>query len=194
MSKGSYMKDEMIIELYWNRSEKAISETDKKYGAYCYRVSFNVLSNKEDAEECVSDTYLKTWNSIPPTRPTRFMAFLGKITRNISLNLLKMNTTKKRGGDLVRVIEEELDECAPKNPVEEEVNRGLLLDCINAYLNRQTEIKANIFVRRYWYMDTVKAISDRYKMNESTVSTILMKMRKELREYLMKEGFTYEWS
>ena len=187
------MKDEMIIELYWNRSEKAISETDKKYGAYCQRVSFNVLSNKEDAEECVSDTYLKTWNSIPPTRPTRFMAFLGKITRNISLNLLKMNTTKKRGGDLVRVIEEELDECAPKNPVEEEVNRGLLLDCINAYLNRQIEIKANIFVRRYWYMDTVKAISDRYKMNESTVSTILMKMRKELREYLIKEGFTYEW-
>lgn len=183
------MNDEMIIELFWNRSENAISETDKKYGAYCYRVSFNVLSNKEDAEECVSDTYLKTWNSIPPTRPTRLMAFLGKIARNISLNLLKMNTAKKRGGDLVKVIEEELDECAPRNPVEEEVNRGLVLDCINSYLGRQTELKANIFVRRYWYMDTIKAISNRYKMNENTVSTILMKMRNELKENLMKEGF-----
>lgn len=189
MSKGNCMNDEMIIELFWNRSENAISETDKKYGAYCYRVSFNVLSNKEDAEECVSDTYLKTWNSIPPTRPTRLMAFLGKIARNISLNLLKMNTAKKRGGDLVKVIEEELDECAPQNPVEEEVNRGLVLDCINSYLNRQTELKANIFVRRYWYMDTIKAISNRYKMNENTVSTILMKMRNELKENLMKEGF-----
>lgn len=189
MSKGNCMNDEMIIELFWNRSENAISETDKKYGAYCYRVSFNVLSNKEDAEECVSDTYLKTWNSIPPTRPTRLMAFLGKIARNISLNLLKMNTAKKRGGDLVKVIEEELDECAPQNPVEEEVNRGLVLDCINSYLGRQTELKANIFVRRYWYMDTIKAISNRYKMNENTVSTILMKMRNELKENLMKEGF-----
>ena len=189
MSKGNCMNDEMIIELFWNRSENAISETDKKYGAYCYSVSFNVLSNKEDAEECVSDTYLKTWNSIPPTRPTRLMAFLGKIARNISLNLLKMNTAKKRGGDLVKVIEEELDECAPRNPVEEEVNRGLVLDCINSYLGRQTELKANIFVRRYWYMDTIKAISNRYKMNENTVSTILMKMRNELKENLMKEGF-----
>ena len=183
------MTDKEIINLYWKRSEKAIVETDKKYGPYCYSLSYNILSNKEDAEECLNDTYMKTWNTIPPTRPTHFMAFLGKIIRNISLNLLKKNTAKKRGGDIIKIVSDELEDCIPdNNSVEAEIDYHILMNCINSFLSGQPSTKANIFVRRYWYMDTIPLISQRFKMNENTVSSILFKMRKELKKTLEKEG------
>lgn len=182
------MTDEMIIDLFWNRSEQAIAETDRKYGAYCLRISFNILQNKEDAEECVSETYLKAWDAIPPERPRHFRAFLGKVVRNISLNLLKMHAAKKRGGDAVKIVSDELYECIPDNSLERELDYRIVLNCINGYLRNQSELRANIFIRRYWYVDTIPAISDRFKMNENTVSSILLRMRKELKELLIKEG------
>lgn len=183
------MTDKEIINLYWKRSENAIVETDKKYGSYCYSLSYNILSNKEDAEECLNDTYMKTWNTIPPTRPMHFMAFLGKVIRNISLNLLKKNNAKKRGSDIIKTVSDELEDCIPDSSnVEDQIDYRILIECINTFLSKQPSNKANIFVRRYWYMDTIPSISQRFGMNENTVSSILFRMRQELKSSLEKEG------
>ncbi len=121
------MTDESIVALYWDRNEDAILETSRKYGNYCFTIAFNILSNKEDSEECVNDTYNKTWNSIPTQRPTLLQAFLGKITRNISLNRYKENTAQKRGGHRFEVVLDEIGEISSKEPSPEEAAEELSL-------------------------------------------------------------------
>lgn len=187
------MNDEQIIKLYMERSEKAIGETYDKYSAYCYSVSFNILKNSEDAEECVNDTFQRAWESIPPNNPKNFKAFLGKIARNISLNKLKYNNTQKRGSGNIDVLLSELEECViDKFNVEAEVCGKELSRMINDFLAALPIDKRKIFVRRYWYMSSAKEISEQYDISEEKVKSTLFRIRKQLKSYLEKEGMIYE--
>lgn len=184
------MTDESIVALYWDRNEDAILETSRKYGNYCFTIAFNILSNKEDSEECVNDTYNKTWNSIPTQRPTLLQAFLGKITRNISLNRYKENTAQKRGGHRFEVVLDEIGEISSKEPSPEEAaEEGELTKAINDFLGSLPRDKRVMFVRRYWYSDDVRDIADRMNIPENTVSVTLRRIRVKLSSYLTERGF-----
>lgn len=183
------MDDNKIIELYFERSEVAISETADKYGRYCHYISYNILHNNEDAEECVNDTYLGAWKSIPPQRPSRLSTFLGKITRNLSLNRFKQYNAKKRGFGQTELVLSELEDCIPTPiSVEEEVNEKILVESLNAFLYKQPKIKRDVFIRRYWYLSAIHDIAEQYSMSEGKVTSMLFRLRKELRLHFEKEG------
>jgi RNA polymerase sigma-70 factor (ECF subfamily) len=185
------MDDAAILDLYFARSERAVGETAAKYGRYCKTVAFNILRNNEDAEECVNDTYMKAWNAIPPERPAIFPSFLGKITRNLSLNRYKEQRTQKRGGGEVALALDELDECVPSGvSVEAEVISRAVSEVISAFLRSAGEVERIVFVRRYWYIEPVAAIAARFRMSESKVKSMLFRTRNRLRVYLEKEGIT----
>lgn len=187
------MNDQQIIELYMERSEKAVSETYDKYSAYCNSISFSILQNSEDAEECVNDTFQKAWESIPPNRPSNLKAFLGKIARNISLNRLKHSKTQKRGSGQIDVLLSELEECiSDKFSVENEVDSKQLSQSINAFLESLTAEKRKIFVSRYWYARSIREISAQYNISEEKIKSILFRLRKQLKSHLEKEGMIYE--
>lgn len=184
------MEDVHIVQLYWDRSEKAIVETAIKYGKYCTTIAQNILGSNEDAEECVNDTYMNAWNSIPPERPKALGAFLGKITRNLAFNKYKHNRAKKRGGGEISVVLDELAECiSGRDSVEDEVTSKELAKEIENYLASLSETKRRIFVCRYWYADSVKDIAKRFRMKETAVSMTLNRLRKELQTYLEERGF-----
>lgn len=185
------MRDEEIINLYWERQEKAICETDKKYGKYCSTISFNILQNNEEARECVNDTYLKTWNNIPPQRPNVFKIYLGKIARNLAINQYERKKAKKRDYTL-EIALEELNECiSSNNNVEEELNYNELVNMLNTFLSELSQNKRKIFLERYWYLYSIKEISSNNKISESNVKIILLRLRNQLKNYL-KEGGLYE--
>ena len=182
------MEDSKIIELYWARDENAISETDKKYRNYCNYIAHNILQNSEDEIECINDTYFKTWNSIPNARPNIFKLFLGKITRQLAINKYEKNRAKKRysGVDLVL---DELEECVPYHQdMADEVEYAELTTYINDFLKTISNKSRNIFIDRYWYMNSVNDISKKRKIAEGNVKVILHRTRKELKEYLEKRG------
>ena len=180
--------DEMIIQLYWQRDENAISQTDAKYGKYCFKISRNILSDNRDAQECVNDTWLRTWNAIPPTRPTKLKLFLAKITRNLSLDRLRQQSSEKRGGILQAL--HELDECtAGTCGVETHLEFTQLTDCINIFLGTLTEKERGIFLRRYFFGENIQEISMRYCVRQGSIYTILSRTRAKLRAYLEKEGY-----
>lgn len=184
------MKDENIIQLYFERDERAIGETDRKYGAYCYRVADNILHNREDSEECVNDTWLRAWDAMPPTWPGCLRMFLAKITRNLSFNRYKAKTAEKRGGGETELVLEELEECLPGNM---DVERSYLARELTASINRFVRAlpvrDGNIFVRRYFYSEPISEIARKYHMAESSVRVILHRTRKKLKKQLEKEGF-----
>lgn len=185
------MKDEEIIDLYWTRQENAINETDKKYGRYCRTISFNILQNNEEVRECINDTYLNAWNSIPPKKPNILKIYLGKITRNLSINQYKRKNSQKRDYTL-EIALEELEECISSNSdVEEELHYNELVNRINCFLSELKEEKRSIFIQRYWYLYSIKQISDNNNMAENNVKIILWRLRKQLADYL-KEGGLYE--
>lgn len=185
------MNDNKIIDLYWQRSESAILETDKKYGRYCHTIAYNILYNDEDAEECVNDTYMRTWKSIPPQRPECLSAFLGKITRNLSIDRYRKSERKKRSGIQVELVLSELEDCIySKNGIEEMMKEKFLVQCINQFLYRLPEKKRNIFIRRYWYLYPIAQIAKQYSMSENKVTLMLFRMRKDLKFYLEEEGIT----
>ena len=185
------MDDKEIVDLFWTRAEIAISETAKKYGRYCYYIANNILHNNEDAEECVNDTYHGAWKTIPPQCPQMLSTFLGKITRNIALNKYKQYNSQKRGGGQVQVALSELEDCiSAPNEIEALADEGLLVDCINSFLYEQPKGKRDIFIRRYWYLSPISDISEQFGMSESKVTSILFRLRKELKHYLLKEGIT----
>lgn len=185
------MKDSEIIDLYWARSEAAIAETKKAYDSYCHAISYNILCNHEDAEECVNDTYWKAWRSIPPQRPARLSAFLGKITRNLSLDRYRSLNRQKRGTGQVELVLEELSDCiASPEDVEQQIEEKLLMKCINDFLYQLPEQKRNIFIRRYWYLYSIAELADQFEMSENKVSLLLLRMRKSLRSHLDQEGVT----
>ena len=183
------MEEKEIIDLYWARSENAIRETAKKYGAFCHSIAFNILANHQDSEECVNDTYLHTWNAIPPRRPSKFGAFLGKITRNLALNKYAMYSAQKRGGGQVMLAVEELAECLPDpNTVERQIEDRELAELLNHFLAGLPGEARKIFLRRYWKLDSVKTIAMDCGMTESKVKMSLMRTRGKLRSYLEQEG------
>ena len=183
------MDDRKIVQLYMDRSDQAISETSKKYGRYCHYIANNILHNEEDAEECVNDTYLRTWNSIPPKQPKLLRTFLGKITRNLSLNRWEKLSAEKRGGGQVSLALEELSECIPSNEnTDSIVDNMVLKTALDHFLDELPAQTRIMFVRRYWYMSSVKEIADEYGFSESKVTVTLFRTREKLKTVLEKEG------
>lgn len=183
------LADEAIIALYWERSEQAISATEGKYGKYCTCIARNILNDFEDAKECVNDTWLRAWNAIPPGKPQRLAAFLGKITRNLAINRLEKVCAKKRGGGAMEVLMEELGECLPDRRTGVDMAEDFVVrDAINRFLAVLPAENRKLFVRRYWYFSSIRDIAADYGMGESKVKMALLRMRAEFRRFLEKEG------
>lgn len=183
------MDDKRIIALYWERSETAIAETAHKYGKYCRYIAFNILCNEEDSEECVNDTYLRAWNSISPHRPSVLKTFLGKITRNLSLDKYeKLNAQKRNNGQITSIFDE-MQECLPASDNTENIIEEMdLTDILNRFLSSLPAEQRKIFMRRYWYFSSIKEIAVDYGLSESKVKMSLYRLRNELKSLLEKEG------
>lgn len=183
------MDDKQIVDLYWKRSESAISETAAKYGGYCYSIAYNVLSNTEDAEESVNDTYLAAWNRLPPHRPAVLSTFLGKITRYISISRWRSRAAYKRGGGEMVMALEELGECvADTLDVETSYAHKETVKAFNRFLDSLPETDRNIFLRRYWCLDSIADIARSFGFSQSKVASMLHRTRQKLRRNLEKEG------
>ena len=182
------MEDLEIVELYWARDERAISESDAKYGPLCRSIALRVLISPEDSEECVSDTWLRAWNAMPPQRPARLGAFLGKITRNLSLNRWRRDHAEKRYGGETALALEELGEIVSGKSLEDEVQRRELARILNGFLRSLPDRDRDLFLRRYWGLETLEALAKQTGLSVSAVHRRLGKLRERLREHLQKEG------
>lgn len=184
------MDDLAIVQLYFDRSETAITETDKKYGPYCYTIAYNILANKEDAEESVSDTYLAAWNAMPPRRPSILSTFLGKITRRLSIDRWRTRTAYKRGGGEIPLALDELSECVSGGETPEQtVMRRQMALAFNRFLQALPETERSVFLCRYWYLDPIADIAAHFGFTESKVNSMLHRTRAKLRSMLQKEGW-----
>jgi len=184
------MEDEAIVALYWERSEDAIKETDIKYGKFCYSIAYGLLHNEEDAVESVNDTYLEAWNSMPPHKPNYLSAFLGRITRHLSVDRFRKNHAEKRGGGEYPVLLDELAECiSSKDSVEAQVELKELAKSINTFLRRLPTEKQQVFLRRYWYGDSMEELGNRFGFSTGKVKSMLFHIREKLQKHLEKEGF-----
>jgi len=191
MSKrgGIDMEDSAIIDLYWSRDQSAITETAGKYGGFLWNISWNILRSHGDAEECVNDTYLRTWNAIPPARPTALRAWLGRIARNLSLDRWKQARTQKRGGDGMEVLLGELDACVPAPRGTETVLEDReIAALISAFLRKLPAESRIIFLRRYWYGQELGEIAAQLGCGQGKVKSSLYRTRQALRAYLEQEG------
>lgn len=179
------MEDRQIVILYLNRSESAILETKTKYGQYILKIAMNILGNVSDSSECENDTYLSTWNSIPPKEPENLKSYVGKISRNLALDLYRKKHAEKRGGN-TDVLLSELEDCVPdKTENFSDVN---LTELLNSFLKYQNKDKRVMFVKRYWYGESISDIAKEMGFSESKVATTLHRTRESLKEYLEKEG------
>lgn len=184
------MEDEAIIKLYFARNERAVQETDKKYGRYCFTLADAILHNRQDSEETVSDTYLKAWNAIPPRKPTVLKLFLAKITRNLAFTRWRAYSAQKRGSGELNLVLEELDGCiAAPGQVEDHLNGTELAKTIRAFLDSLPEKEQNIFLRRYFFVEESDVIARRYGLKRATVLRTLSRTREKLKAYLIKEGY-----
>lgn len=184
------MEDNAIVKLYWARDEAAIAATDEKYGDYCGAIARNILDDTQAAEECVNDTYWHAWNAMPPQRPSKLAAFLGRITRNLCFDRYRREGAAKRGGGEIAAILDELADCVSgSDSVEQEWERRELAQAMNAFLRSLPQAKRKMFVCRYWYGDSVTEIAAKFGMKPSAVSSALGRMRAKLREYLEERGF-----
>lgn len=181
------MEDAKIIALFLNRNEQAVKETDTAYGRKLYILSNNILNNREDAEESVSDTYMEAWKSIPPKHPKCYYAFLAAICRNISLNKLDWRLAAKRNAEVV-ALTQEMENCIPDSKQDAQMDRKELRRVLEAFLESLSKENRLIFLRRYLYVDTVAEIAARYGISESKVKTQLHRTRAKLHAYLAKEG------
>ena len=183
------MEDKQIVDLYWSRSETAISETAIKYGRYCYYIAHNILHNNEDSEECVNDTYLNAWKAMPDQRPSKLSTFLGKITRNLSLNRWELYNAEKRGSGQIPLALHELHECIPStNSADHLADDLALAEILNRFLAALPKEKRMIFMRRYWYLSPIAEIAADYSMSESKVKMSLLRSRNALKQVLEEEG------
>lgn len=181
--------DQAIVELYWARNERAIEHTAERYGSYCYAIAYNVLNNAEDSDECVNDTYLDAWNSMPPHKPHVLSAFLGKITRRIAIDRWRENRAQRRGGGQVALALDELSECvAAPNDLPHEVHTAQVAACVEKFLGTLSDDDRRMFVRRYWHMESVAQIAARFGCSEGRVKSTLHRTRGKLHRYLEKEG------
>ena len=184
------MNDAEILDLFWLRSENAIRETEKKYAGYCRAVSYGVLGSREDAEECVNDTLLRAWNSIPPNRPDNFRVYLGRIARNLSIDRYRSSVSKKRGSGVAETSFSELENVLPVfGSPDDELNKEALLHSINEFLAGQKQLYRIVFVQKIWYLLSVRQIAELHDMSESKTVSILYRMRRKLEEKLRKEGY-----
>ncbi len=184
------MEDRQIIELYWRRDENAIAQSEQKYGAYCRAVAQKILRIAEDVEECVSDTWLAAWNAMPPARPAVLRTFLGRLSRNVSVNRSLYRSAQKRGGGEVPLALEELRDCAAGGgSAEDAVETAELGRLIDTFLRTLPAEECDLFLRRYWYLDPIDEIARRFHLRSGTVKTRLHRTRRKLRDYLMEEGY-----
>ncbi len=181
------MDDKLIIELYLLRDERAITETDIKYGRMCYAIARNILSSEADTEECVNDTYLGCWNAIPPTLPKSLSAFISKIARNLAMKKLRYNSAEKRTRQAEKSLTE-LEDILPDNRYRPDLGDEELGEILNGFLWSESEQARKVFIRKYWYFDSVDDICRKYSMSESKVKSILYRTRERLKEHLKKEG------
>ena len=182
------MNDSKIIDLYWQRNEDAIAETAYKYGAYCHSISFNILRTHEDAEECVNDTYEHAWSSIPPERPNKLKTWLAIVVRNLTINLWNKNHARKRY-DAFTLLLSELDECVPCNgDIEQSIEAEELGRCINKWLSELPNESRKVFMRRYWYGESINQIAKSKGMSANAVAQKLFRMRSQLKSHLEKES------
>ena len=183
------MEDAAIVDLYWQRSDQAIPETDRKYGRYCHTIAYNICANHEDAEECVNDTWFRAWNLMPTERPSVLPAFLGAISRNLALDCYRRRTRKKRGGGETELALDELDDCVPsRGNVEKQIEEQELKQAINAFLFTLSASERKIFVARYWYVAPVKEIAAKLECSPGKVKTTLYRLRGRLQNFLVEEG------
>ena len=184
------MEDSKILDLYYKRNELAITETDKKYGKYCHKVASNILIQLQDVEECVNDTYLNAWNSIPPMRPNRLATYLGKLCRNIAINIYEKLSAAKRGGSQIDSCLEELEEVVGNNSnIDDDINMEFLTDSINSFLETITKEARILFIKRYFEMSSIKDIAQECNVSESKVKMSLLRTRDKLKQHLIKEGY-----
>lgn len=184
------MEDSEIVKLFLERNEDAISEVSMKYKGYCFAIALNILGSKEDSEECVNDTLLKAWDMIPPHKPETLSTFLGRITRNIAIDRHRQTLAEKRGsGEAAMAFDEMAEIISGSIDVESETERKELLGEINSFLGKLPEHKRNIFMRRYWYYDSIRNIAAEFGLSEGNVSVILNRTRHKLREYLKRKGY-----
>lgn len=183
------MEDSQIVDLYWHRDESAITATQNKYGHYCYTVAYNILHDKQDCEEVLNDTWFGAWNAMPPHRPEILSAFLGKITRRISLKKWREKTAKKRGGGEFHLTLDELGECVPAaDCIDETQDIKELTGIIDKFLGTLSDDERRVFVCRYWYFDSIRDISLRFSFSQSKVKMMLKRTREKLLVNLRKEG------
>lgn len=187
------MQDDEIVELYWQRCEAAIRHTDRKYGHYLTKLSYNILADWEDSKESVNDTYLHAWKSMPPHRPTVLLTYLCKITRHVSIDILrKRNSAKRRTSEYVRSLSE-LDDCVSAgNRTEQEVDLRLLSKAVQDYLETLPEEMRDVFIGRYYFSDSIREVAKYYGMSESKTKSMLYRIRIGLKKYLEQEGFLDE--
>lgn len=181
------MDDSQIIELFFARNEAAIAETEKKYGKLCFQIAHNILGDFEDVKECINDTYLSIWNTIPPARPNRFSAYLCKTARNLSLKRLEYNSAAKRNSNMT-VSFTELEAVVPDNRFRPDISDEQIGEVISGFLEKQKADARNMFIRRYYFFDSISDIAARYRFTESKVKNMLYHTRNKLRDFLRKEG------
>ena len=183
------MEDRQIVDLYWARSEVAITETDKKYGRYCHYIAYQILCDDMDAEEIVNDTYLKTWNTVPPNRPDPLKGYVGMISNQLALDRYDAKKTAKRGGGQLPAVLHELSECIPAGDNGEDIGYSIALrDALKRFLKSLPEKTRTIFVRRYWYVTPISEIAEEFGMKESNVAMLMLRTRMKLKTFLEKEG------
>lgn len=182
------MEDDRIIELFQNRNQTAIKESDNKYGKTLKKISFGVLSNSEDSNECVNDTYLKAWNSIPPQKPNSLLAYLGRIVRNISINRWYEIKTQKRGGDCLLI---ELSECIPSDDsVKDSIEERELSEVITVWLKSLPQDDRVLFMRRYWFGETLEVLANDCSVSPNKLAGRMFRLRKKLKATLEKEDIS----
>ncbi len=184
------MEDSEIVRLFWDRNENAISAAAKKHGKRCRSIAENILHNREDAEDCVNDTYLKIWDLIPPNSPQVLGAFMCKIAKHTAINMLKARNREKRGGGNIPLAFEELEDCIPdKSNIENAYERQELIRKVNDFLETLPLENRRVFILRYWYCCELSEIADRFGTRKNTISVMLNRTRRKLRDYLEKEGY-----
>lgn len=185
------MQDEQIVSLYWDRDQRAIAETQTKYGAYLTKIAMNILADRQDSEESVNDTYLAAWNSMPPQKPPVLSVYLSRLTRRISIDIFRRRSARKRIGSQYALSLSELDEAIPGGPTpEEEVETAQLAEVINRFLRTLSAEERNTFLGRYYYMDPLKEVAAYCGMGEAKAKSMLYRTRQKLKTWLEKEGYT----
>lgn len=187
--RGVPMDDQEILDLLFSRSEYALAALERKYGTYCMTIAYRILHSAGDCEECLNDTWLKVWNAVPPQRPDDLRVYLARIVRNTALDRYRAQTAEKRRGLEITVALHELEECLPGEDAERHVLSGELKDEINRFLRALPERDCNVFLRRYFYVESYGEISRRYGISEVYVRQILCRVRRKLKKHLEKEGY-----